>query len=79
MTVMKHEQNGEAVKIGFAGPDRAQSHRFGPLAGILSFRWVLVAFVLILWFVYYPIIDNFVVSTKNHDIMEVRISSDRKP
>ena len=68
MTVMKHEQKGEAAKIGFTGPDRAQSHRFGPLAGILSFRWVLVAFVLILWFVYYPIIDNFVVSTKNQDI-----------
>lgn len=68
MTVMKHEQKGEAVKIGFTGPDRAESNRFGPLAGILSFRWVLVAFVLILWFVYYPIMDNFVVSTKNQDI-----------
>lgn len=68
MIVMKHEQKGEAVKIGFTGPDRAESNRFGPLAGILSFRWVLVAFVLILWFVYYPIIDNFVVSTNNQDI-----------
>ena len=29
---------------------------------------ILVAFVLILWFVYYPIVDNFVVSTKNQDI-----------
>ncbi|MET3587354.1 raffinose/stachyose/melibiose transport system permease protein [Pseudorhizobium tarimense] len=68
MTVMKHAQKGGAVTIGFAGSGRSESDRLGPVAGILSFRWVLAAFVLILWFVYYPIIDNFVVSTKSQDI-----------
>ncbi|MCJ8520325.1 carbohydrate ABC transporter permease [Pseudorhizobium tarimense] len=65
---MKHAQKGGAVTIGFAGSGRSESDRLGPVAGILSFRWVLAAFVLILWFVYYPIIDNFVVSTKSQDI-----------
>ncbi|WP_247245049.1 carbohydrate ABC transporter permease [Pseudorhizobium tarimense] len=68
VTVMKHAQKGGAVTIGFAGSGRSESDRLGPVAGILSFRWVLAAFVLILWFVYYPIIDNFVVSTKSQDI-----------
>ncbi|CDX29457.1 putative ABC transporter permease protein YurN [Mesorhizobium sp. ORS 3359] len=68
MTVMKPGHRGEAVKIGFAGSSRSERDWLGPLAAAWSFRWILVAFVLILWFVYYPIIDNFVVSTKNQDI-----------
>ncbi len=54
MLAIKHEHQGEAVKIGSAR--------------VLSFRWILVALLLILWFVYYPIVDNFLVSTKNQDI-----------
>ncbi len=54
MPAIKHEHQGEAVKIGSAR--------------VLSFRWILVALLLILWFVYYPIVDNFLVSTKNQDI-----------
>lgn len=68
MTVMKPGHRGEAVKIGSAGSSRSERDWLGPLAAVWSFRWILVAFVLILWFVYYPIIDNFVVSTKNQDI-----------
>ncbi|RUX33330.1 MAG: sugar ABC transporter permease [Mesorhizobium sp.] len=68
MTVMKPGHSGEAVKIGFAGSSRFDRNWLGPLAAVWSFRWILIAFVLILWFVYYPIIDNFVVSTKNQDI-----------
>ena len=68
MTTMKPGHKGEAVKIGFAGPSRSERDWLGPLAAVWSFRWILVAFVLILWFVYYPIVDNFVVSTKNQDI-----------
>ena len=68
MTVMKPGHRGEAVKIGFAGSSRSERDWLGPLAAVWSFRWILVAFVLILWFVYYPIVDNFVVSTKNQDI-----------
>ena len=68
MTAMKHGYKGEAAPIGFTRPGRVEKDRPGPLAGLLSFRWVLLAFVLLLWFVYYPIVDNFLVSTKNQDI-----------
>lgn len=68
MTVMKREYRGEAAKNGFPLPDGSQLDKSGLLAKLLSFRWVLIAFVLILWFVYYPIIDNFIVSTTNQDI-----------
>jgi raffinose/stachyose/melibiose transport system permease protein len=68
MVLMKQNFQGEAVEGGFTGPGRPAKDRFGPISGILSFRWVLIAFVLILWFVYYPIIDNFLVSTRNQDI-----------
>ena len=68
MTAMKHGYKGEAAPIGFTRPGRVEKDRPGPLVGLLSFRWVLLAFVLLLWFVYYPIVDNFLVSTKNQDI-----------
>ncbi|NTS33349.1 sugar ABC transporter permease [Phyllobacterium sp. BT25] len=68
MTVVKHDYKGEAAAIGFTLQRKAGNDQTSPLSGLLSFRWVLVAFVLILWFVYYPIIDNFIVSTKNQDI-----------
>jgi len=35
---------------------------------LLSFRWVAVAVILVAWFVYYPIVDNFIVSTTDEDI-----------
>ena len=35
---------------------------------LLSFRWVAIAVILVGWFVYYPIVDNFIVSTTNQDI-----------
>jgi raffinose/stachyose/melibiose transport system permease protein len=68
MTVMKHDYRGEAAKAGFTLRGKADADHAGMLVTLLSLRWVLIAFVLILWFVYYPIIDNFVVSTKNQDI-----------
>lgn len=67
MTVMKHENGGRLPKR-LPLPDGSQYDKSGLLAKLLSFRWVLIAFVLILWFVYYPIIDNFIVSTTNQDI-----------
>ncbi|MFI3904427.1 carbohydrate ABC transporter permease [Ochrobactrum sp. S1502_03] len=68
MAVSKYEPKGEAAQNGFAPPNRPEPVAFGLFAKLLSFRWVLAAFVLILWFVYYPIIDNFIVSTTNQDI-----------
>ena len=65
---MKHDYKGEAAKIGFTARSKAERDDTSLVARFLSFRWILVAFVLILWFVYYPIIDNFIVSTKNQDI-----------
>lgn len=38
------------------------------LGRALSFRWVSVAVIILVWFVYYPIIDNFIVSTTHSDI-----------
>jgi len=35
---------------------------------LLSFRWVAIAVILVGWFVYYPIVDNFIVSTTDEDI-----------
>jgi len=37
-------------------------------APLVSFRWMLIGLILLLWFVYYPIIDNFIVSTTKQDI-----------
>ncbi len=68
MTVMKHDYRSEAAKVGFTPCGKADADQAGMLAKLLSLRWILIAFVLILWFVYYPIIDNFIVSTKNQDI-----------
>jgi raffinose/stachyose/melibiose transport system permease protein len=38
------------------------------LRDLLSFRWAAVAVIVVGWFVYYPIVDNFIVSTTNEDI-----------
>ena len=38
------------------------------LSGVLSLRWIFVGLVLLIWFVYYPIVDNFIVSTNKQDI-----------
>jgi raffinose/stachyose/melibiose transport system permease protein len=65
---MKQDYEGEAAKAGFTLRGKADPDYAGMLATLLSLRWVFIAFVLILWFVYYPIIDNFVVSTKSQDI-----------
>ena len=44
------------------------------LRDLLSFRWAAIAVILVGWFVYYPIVDNFIVSTTDEDIFtgEVR-------
>ncbi len=40
----------------------------GALRSVLSFRWFAVAVIGLIWFVYYPIVDNFIVSTTHSDI-----------
>jgi raffinose/stachyose/melibiose transport system permease protein len=48
-------------------PQRPRPGRRG-LRGWLSFRWVAVTVIILGWFVYYPIVDNFIVSTTSQDI-----------
>jgi raffinose/stachyose/melibiose transport system permease protein len=38
------------------------------LRRLWSARWIAVALILLGWFVYYPIVDNFLVSTTSQDI-----------
>ena len=38
------------------------------LARLFALRWVAVALIIVGWFVYYPILNNFYVSTTNQDI-----------
>ncbi|HVJ34698.1 MAG TPA: sugar ABC transporter permease [Terriglobia bacterium] len=38
------------------------------MCNLFSFRWIAAAVILIGWFVYYPIVDNFIVSTTDQDI-----------
>lgn len=63
----QHEER-KAAASGLAIPGDHKGDDPGRLAGLLSFRWIVAGLVLLIWFVYYPIIDNFVVSTKRQDI-----------
>lgn len=56
---VKHDE-GKAAPRGLAIPSA--------LSGVLSLRWIFVGLVLLIWFVYYPIVDNFIVSTNKQDI-----------
>ncbi|PZX56446.1 carbohydrate ABC transporter membrane protein 1 (CUT1 family) [Cereibacter changlensis] len=38
------------------------------LSQALALRWVGIALIIVGWFVYYPIVDNFLLSTTNQDI-----------
>lgn len=44
------------------------------LRDLLSFRWAAIAVILVGWFVYYPIVDNFIVSTTDEDIFTGEVS-----
>ncbi len=45
------------------------------LRDLLSFRWVAIAVILVGWFVYYPIVDNFIVSTTDEDIFTGEVTN----
>jgi raffinose/stachyose/melibiose transport system permease protein len=54
--------------------------RVGGTAGfrlrhLLSFRWAAVAVIAVGWFVYYPILDNFIVSTTDEDIFTGEVTN----
>ena len=45
------------------------------LRHLLSFRWAAVAVIIVGWFVYYPIVDNFIVSTTDEDIFTGEVTN----
>lgn len=54
------QDEGKAAPRGLAIP--------AALSGVLSLRWIFAGLVLLIWFVYYPIVDNFFVSANKQDI-----------
>ncbi|HVI88528.1 MAG TPA: sugar ABC transporter permease [Dongiaceae bacterium] len=60
--------SGAAKRHGAGGRPRAR------LRHLFSFRWIAAAVILIGWFVYYPIVDNFIVSTTDQDIYTGEVS-----
>ena len=58
---------GAAKRRGAGGRPRDGRPRTR-LRNLFSFRWIAAAVILIGWFVYYPIVDNFIVSTTDQDI-----------
>ncbi|WP_082653057.1 carbohydrate ABC transporter permease [Aureimonas sp. AU22] len=55
--------------VGIAAAARAKPRRFARATrDWFSLRWAAAAVILVGWFVYYPIVDNFVVSTTDEDI-----------
>lgn len=57
--------------VALSGPAHGAGRgpRLRPLLSrLLALRWIVVALVLVGWFVYYPIVNNFFVSTTNQDI-----------
>ncbi|MGP3696112.1 carbohydrate ABC transporter permease [Rhodobacter sp. NSM] len=57
--------------VALSGPalGAGRGPRLRPLLSrLLALRWIAVALVLVGWFVYYPIVNNFFVSTTNQDI-----------
>ncbi|HSE73508.1 MAG TPA: sugar ABC transporter permease [Dongiaceae bacterium] len=45
------------------------------LRDLLAFRWVALAVIIVGWFVYYPIVDNFIVSTTDQDIFTGEVTN----
>jgi raffinose/stachyose/melibiose transport system permease protein len=58
-------------KLSWLGAGGTEGFR---LRDLLSFRWAAVAVIVLGWFVYYPIVDNFIVSTTDEDIFTGEIT-----
>ncbi len=59
---------------GAALPGKRAWRRHALLTRLLALRWGLLALVIVGWFVYYPIVDNFIISTTNQDIFTGDVS-----
>src|SRR4051812_14892787 len=64
--------NTAALGMAGAGPagpaTGGNAGRAAHLRAWLAVRWVAGGVILVGWFVYYPIVDNFIVSTTDQDI-----------
>jgi raffinose/stachyose/melibiose transport system permease protein len=67
--------NSGAVPYGAANRKGAGGNTEFHLRHLLSFRWVAIAVILVGWFVYYPIVDNFIVSTTDQDIFTGEVTN----
>ncbi len=75
MTANREKANAGAVPYG-SGPQPAEeTGAQSVFSTLLSFRWIAIAMIVIAWFVYYPIIDNFNVSTTNQDIFTGEVNN----
>ncbi|TIM11115.1 sugar ABC transporter permease [Mesorhizobium sp.] len=61
-------EKASAVAYGAARRRWASKKVRVRLGNLLSLRWAAIALILVGWFVYYPIVDNFIVSTTDEDI-----------
>lgn len=61
MNAITHNTSGAALR-GTVSPLRRAIGR------VVALRWVALALIIVGWFVYYPILDNFAVSTTDRDI-----------
>lgn len=62
-----------AARRAVRGPARTRS-RGGRRARWPSFRWVAAAVIVIGWLVYFPVVDNFIISTTHEDIYTGQIT-----
>ncbi|TIV59209.1 sugar ABC transporter permease [Mesorhizobium sp.] len=67
--------NGGTETFGADTRRGAKSRLRTRLRNLLSFRWVAIATILVGWFVYYPIVDNFIVSTTDEDIFTGEVTN----
>ncbi len=58
----------DSAAVRGAVPARREWMRHSLLQQLLALRWGAAALIIVGWFVYYPIIDNFFVSTTTQDI-----------
>ena len=72
-----NEANLTAPPVAALSAARRQTRgrRRRRLRNLVSFRWVAIAFIALIWFVYYPIVDNFIISTTSQDIYTGDITS----
>jgi raffinose/stachyose/melibiose transport system permease protein len=72
-------ENAKSSAVGYGAASRPATEAQGAIhfyaSKMLSLRWVVLALIVVGWFVYFPIIDNFRVSTTNQDIFTGEVTN----